>query len=79
MYVILAALKNRIAHAVTAPVAVQRSPRRKESGAPDIFIIADIEAAAAIICRYIIITEAGNPAKLGILIKTVTAAGIADQ
>jgi hypothetical protein len=79
MYVILAALKNGIAHAVPALIASQRSPRRKESGAPDIFIIADIEAAAAIICRYIIITEAGDPAKLGILIKTVTAAGIADQ
>ena len=76
---VLLAGDHGIAHTVTAGVFVQFSLHRFPSGIPDGAVVIDIEIAAAIVHRHIVVPVAGNPAKARIPIEAVSSGGIADN
>ena len=73
------ALKDRVAEAVPAAVRIEGRHRRPERRTPDHFPVADVKEPPAFVGRYVVVAETGDPPQLCILIKTVAAAGIADQ
>ena len=76
---VLFSLKDRVAEPVPAAVKVKGRPGRQERRAPDRFAVADVEKPPALVGRYVVVAETGDPPQLCILIKTVSSAGIADQ
>ena len=64
---------------MTAAIRFERSLCRQERRAPDRFAVADVEAPSALVVRNVVVPEPRNAPELCILIKTVAAAGVADQ
>ncbi len=68
-----------VAHAVAAGIAVQLSFDGLPAGVPDRVAILDVEVAAAVVHRHVIVAVAGDAAQSGIAVEAIAAGGIADD
>ena len=71
--------KTAVAHAVTAFVGIQTCLNRLPARVPDGFAFPDIEILAVDVCGNVIVTVAGKPQQLCVLVKRIAAAGVGYQ
>ena len=64
---------------MTTLVEVERRLTGLPTRVPYRFAILDVEIAATIVHRYVVVAIAGNPTELGILIEAVTAGCVRNQ
>ena len=76
---ILLAGDDSVAHAVSAGIAVERCSGRLPAGIPDRIAILNIEVMSVRIERRVVVAITCEAEKLGVFIKSVSAAGIGNQ
>jgi hypothetical protein len=64
---------------MTALIEVERRLTGFPSRIPDGVAILDVEVAAAIVHRHVVVAITGDTAELGVLVKTVSACCIGDE
>ena len=73
-------LKDGVAHAVTAAVAVQRGVGGMEGGAPQAAVrLLDVEETSAHVRRNAVVAVAQQALELGVPVEAVAARGVADE
>ena len=79
LHTVLLTCDTGVTHTMTALVEVERRLTGLPTRIPHGIAILDVEVAATVVHRYVVVTIAGDTTELRILVEAVTAGGVRDQ